>query len=137
MSMVDCYQKLSKFSYCLPLAMCYLSRPSMLVYSHDCVQFYKLIYVICLCSVIQCFVACRYILSRHRKVVWDVTIFNIVINVPWRDSTSDPHNLVIMLINKILSISSYVYYCSFCFVMSDHNLLIRGKLQNNICMIMG
>nr|XP_011467498.1 PREDICTED: uncharacterized protein LOC101298156 [Fragaria vesca subsp. vesca] len=37
----------------------------------------------------------EYILSRHRKVVWDVTIFNIVINVPWRDSTSDPHNLVL------------------------------------------
>ncbi|XP_062008854.1 uncharacterized protein LOC133725578 isoform X1 [Rosa rugosa] len=36
----------------------------------------------------------EYLLSRHRKVVWDVTIFNIIINVPWRDPISDPHNLV-------------------------------------------
>ncbi|XP_050382411.1 uncharacterized protein LOC126799284 isoform X2 [Argentina anserina] len=36
----------------------------------------------------------EYILSRHGKVVWDVTIFHIIINVPLGDAISDPHNLV-------------------------------------------
>ncbi|VVA31867.1 PREDICTED: vacuolar [Prunus dulcis] len=36
----------------------------------------------------------EYLLSHLRKVLWDVSIFNIIINVPWRDAISEQHNLV-------------------------------------------
>ncbi|KAM1717129.1 hypothetical protein COP2_025269 [Malus domestica] len=37
----------------------------------------------------------EYILSHLRKVVWDFSIINIIINVPWRDAIPEQHNLVI------------------------------------------
>ncbi|ONI15169.1 hypothetical protein PRUPE_3G028500 [Prunus persica] len=36
----------------------------------------------------------EYLLSHLRKVLWDVSIFNIIINVPWRDAISEQHSLV-------------------------------------------
>ncbi|BFG24048.1 hypothetical protein CerSpe_103220 [Prunus speciosa] len=36
----------------------------------------------------------EYLLSHLRKVLWDVSIFNIIINFPWRDAISEQHNLV-------------------------------------------
>lgn len=120
-------------SFLLPLAMCHLSLPSKIIDALLSLLFaYALLY--------QFFNACRYILSRHRKVVWDVNIFNIIINVPWRDATSDPHNLVISLINKISSISDTFIYFLFCFVTSDHevhNLLTHENSRNINYKIMG
>ncbi|KAJ7978120.1 putative Vacuolar protein sorting-associated protein [Quillaja saponaria] len=36
----------------------------------------------------------EYILSGHKKVMWDITIINVCINVPWRNTSSEKCKLV-------------------------------------------
>ncbi|KAM3684567.1 hypothetical protein ACJW31_11G053600 [Castanea mollissima] len=37
----------------------------------------------------------EYILSSRKKVIWDVSIINIILNVPWRNAISEQFNLVL------------------------------------------
>ncbi|XP_061363844.1 uncharacterized protein LOC133307357 isoform X2 [Gastrolobium bilobum] len=36
----------------------------------------------------------EYVFVNHKKVMWDVTIFDVSINLPWRNTTSEYNNMV-------------------------------------------
>lgn len=40
---------------------------------------------------------CRYISVNNKKVVWDVTILDVSVNFPWRNTASEYSNLVTSL----------------------------------------
>jgi len=40
---------------------------------------------------------CRYISVNHKKLVWDVTIVDVSVNFPWRNTASEYSNLVTSL----------------------------------------
>ena len=41
---------------------------------------------------------CRYILSSHKKVSWDVSFNNIIISLPWTNADLEPCSMVIALL---------------------------------------
>ena len=49
------------------------------------------------CHLLDLF-SCRYILSSHRKVLWDVCFNNIIINLPWTNADLEPCSMVIALL---------------------------------------
>lgn len=82
---------------------------------------FQLLYCIQL-SLMYIFIWCRYILSSHKKVIWDVNIASITINVPWRNVIAEESNLVTPLHISLCftRIASVFYYhrCSL-FLMWD------------------
>lgn len=46
----------------------------------------------------------RYILSSRIEVVWDISLYNIIVNIPWRDERLDSCNLVICYFSINMSI---------------------------------
>lgn len=55
---------------------------------------------------------CRYILSSHKKLSWDVNVINIIINVPWRKATQEEHKLVTPLYCVLLHFMFCGLLCS-------------------------
>lgn len=46
------------------------------------------------CVLLICLSFCRYVLSSHRKVSWNVDIIDVILNVPWIGADSELHEMV-------------------------------------------
>lgn len=53
---------------------------------------------------------CRYACVNHDKVMWDVSIFDVSVNFPWRNTASEYSNLVTPLYFQTIYCISVHYY---------------------------
>ena len=79
---------------------------------------------------------CRYILSSHKKLSWDVNVINIIINVPWSKAMPEEYKLVIPLYRALL----LIMFCGLlCFVAMRSFLLFKvtGEIvaPSSVCWI--
>lgn len=87
----DFYQKLSMF---------HVSREfngstydSLHLYLHIVLTCFLLSFSFCT-FLTTSYLFCSYVLSSRKKIMWDINLFNTVVNIPWGNADVGAHNTV-------------------------------------------
>jgi len=73
----------------------------------------------------------RYVGVNHGRVMWDVSIFDISVNFPWRNTASECSNTVTTLVFN-LNVSQF---CDIKCVASSFTFLTATCLWCNLCAV--